>query len=79
MTHHSTKYMVGLDVGSTTVKAMVTDVETGRILWQDYQRHETKQAEKVFEFMRHMESDMGLPIRMREFLSLAPEAETSPI
>ena len=48
--HHESRYMVGLDVGSTTVKAIVVDRETDKMLWSDYQRHETKQPEKVFEF-----------------------------
>ena len=43
--------VVGLDVGSTTVKATVVDPSTHQILWHDYQRHHTKQAECVLEFM----------------------------
>ncbi len=42
---------VGLDVGSTTVKAVVVDPATRQILWKDYQRHETRQPEKVIEFL----------------------------
>ena len=42
---------VGIDIGSTTVKAVVMDPTTEAILWQDYQRHETRQAEKVYEFL----------------------------
>ena len=38
---------IGIDVGSTTVKAVVVDPVTHQILWSDYQRHQTKQAEKV--------------------------------
>ena len=45
---------VGLDVGSTTIKASV--VESGSIRWQDYMRHDTKQAEMVLEFLVRMES-----------------------
>ncbi|MBV8436765.1 MAG: hypothetical protein JOY95_04560 [Silvibacterium sp.] len=52
--------MVGLDVGSTTVKAIVVDAATDAILWQDYQRHETRQPEKVLEFLRRMESEAGI-------------------
>lgn len=52
------KYMVGLDVGSTTVKAVVIDTGSDDILWQDYQRHETKQPEKVLEFLERMETDV---------------------
>jgi predicted CoA-substrate-specific enzyme activase len=46
---------VGMDVGSTTVKAIV--VEDGKVLWQDYQRHNTRQAEKVLEFLGRMEEE----------------------
>jgi activator of 2-hydroxyglutaryl-CoA dehydratase/predicted nucleotide-binding protein (sugar kinase/HSP70/actin superfamily) len=42
---------VGMDVGSTTVKAAVVDVATKEILWRDYQRHHTKQPECVLDFM----------------------------
>ncbi|HEY7838808.1 MAG TPA: hypothetical protein VIC54_09430, partial [Terriglobales bacterium] len=52
--------LVGLDVGSTTIKALVTGVGSGDVLWRDYQRHETKQPEKVLEFLRRMETDTGL-------------------
>jgi predicted CoA-substrate-specific enzyme activase len=52
--------LVGLDVGSTTVKAVVVDAATDQILWQDYQRHETRQPEKVLEFLKRMESEAGI-------------------
>ncbi|MGZ7442387.1 BadF/BadG/BcrA/BcrD ATPase family protein [Paenibacillus sp. TH7-28] len=39
--------IIGIDVGSTTVKATVVDTNSKEILWSDYQRHHTKQAEKV--------------------------------
>ena len=42
---------IGMDVGSTTVKATVVDPETKAILWSDYQRHHTKQPEKVLELL----------------------------
>ena len=54
------RFMVGLDVGSTTVKAIVLDAATDEILWQDYQRHETKQPEKTLEFLRRIESEVGV-------------------
>jgi predicted CoA-substrate-specific enzyme activase len=50
--------IVGLDVGSTTVKAVV--VENGEVLWRDYQRHNTHQAEMTLEFLGRMEADCGL-------------------
>ncbi len=43
--------VVGIDVGSTTVKAVVVDPESHEILWHDYKRHHTKQPECVLDFM----------------------------
>jgi len=60
MTHHNSQYMVGLDVGSTTVKAIVAEPATDRILWSDYQRHETKQPEKTLEFLQRIETEVGV-------------------
>jgi predicted CoA-substrate-specific enzyme activase len=57
---HKTEFLVGLDVGSTTVKAVVVDAASDRVLWQDYQRHETKQPEKTLEFLKRMEADAGI-------------------
>ncbi|MGA9472290.1 MAG: BadF/BadG/BcrA/BcrD ATPase family protein [Terriglobales bacterium] len=54
------KFLVGLDVGSTTVKAVVVDAASDEVLWQDYQRHETKQPEKSLEFLKRMETDTGI-------------------
>src|ERR1700751_517984 len=57
---HHTQFMVGLDVGSTTVKAVVVEAASDKVLWQDYQRHETKQPEKTLEFLKRMEGDIGI-------------------
>src|SRR6476469_10602034 len=51
-------FLIGMDVGSTTVKAVVTDVATDQILWSDYQRHDTKQPEKVLEFLKRFETEI---------------------
>src|ERR1700751_4126321 len=60
---HKTEFLVGLDVGSTTVKAVVVDAASDRVLWQDYQRHQTKQPEKTLEFLKRMEADTGISAR----------------
>src|SRR6201986_5004727 len=54
------QFLVGLDVGSTTVKAIVVDAATDKTIWQDYQRHETRQPEKCLEFLRRMEDEAGI-------------------
>ena len=59
---------IGLDVGSTTVKAVVVENAESereaplRVVWQDYQRHNTRQAEKVLEFLGRMETEAGVTI-----------------
>ncbi|MCG3202034.1 MAG: hypothetical protein NFCOHLIN_01907 [Gammaproteobacteria bacterium] len=59
---------VGLDVGSTTVKAAVA--ADGATRWKDYQRHNTKQAETVLSFLQCLESDCGLtPGRDRVYVT----------
>ncbi len=50
--------VVGIDVGSTTVKAVA--VADGAVVWRDYQRHNTKQAEKVLDFLRRIADECGL-------------------
>src|SRR5487761_1504747 len=58
--HGPKNLMVGLDVGSTTVKSIVMDLNTQNIVWRDYQRHDTKQPEKCLEFLKRMEADTGI-------------------
>src|SRR5262249_59610626 len=50
--------LIGIDVGSTTVKAVVLDGETFEVKWQDYQRHQTKQPEKVLELLERIEAEV---------------------
>ncbi len=54
------KFRAGIDVGSTTVKAVVLDSETDKILWKDYRRHETRQLETLVDFLKRMEADSGI-------------------
>ena len=46
--------VVGIDIGSTTVKATVVDPQSQTILWSDYQRHQTKQPETVLDFLERI-------------------------
>ena len=52
--------LVGVDVGSTTVKAVAVDPATDQMVWSDYQRHETKQPEKTLEFLGRLEADLAI-------------------
>jgi predicted CoA-substrate-specific enzyme activase len=70
--------LIGMDVGSTTVKAAVVDWRAAaegeasgyKVVWQDYQRHNTRQAEKVLEFLGRMEDEAQVtPGRDRVFFT----------
>jgi activator of 2-hydroxyglutaryl-CoA dehydratase len=50
--------IAGIDVGSTTVKAVL--VADDEIVWRDYRRHGTRQAEAVLDFLDRMEAQCGL-------------------
>mgnify|MGYP001059433300 FL=1 len=65
-----TRLIAGIDVGSTTVKAVVADAETDEILWKDYRRHETRQLDTLLDFLERMEreTDFG-PGNGRVFLT----------
>ncbi|NOS35592.1 MAG: CoA activase [Deltaproteobacteria bacterium] len=54
------RYYIGMDVGSTTVKAVVVDGDSDMIIWQDYQRHESKQQEKALEFLQRIERELDI-------------------
>ena len=54
------RFLVGVDVGSTTVKAVAVDAATDEIVWSDYQRHETKQPEKTLEFLGRLEAELAI-------------------
>jgi predicted CoA-substrate-specific enzyme activase len=42
--------LLGIDIGSTTVKAVVMD-NSGAVLWKSYRRHNARQPETVREFL----------------------------
>jgi activator of 2-hydroxyglutaryl-CoA dehydratase len=49
----------GIDVGSTTCKFVLVS-QNGQLLAQSYERHNTKQAEKVLDFLTRLESEYKL-------------------
>jgi predicted CoA-substrate-specific enzyme activase len=48
-------FCIGVDIGSTTAKAVLVDSDTGQVVWSDYQRHEGKQLTKVLELLSALE------------------------
>ncbi len=50
-TDYGCKVVIGIDVGSTTVKMTVVDPHTREIKWSKYLRHETRQPEMTREML----------------------------
>ncbi|HKY04566.1 MAG TPA: BadF/BadG/BcrA/BcrD ATPase family protein, partial [Blastocatellia bacterium] len=74
------KLYIGLDVGSTTVKAVVVDPVSDEIIWSDYQRHDTKQPEKCLEFLKRIGEEFSIPNdRVRIFLTGSGGGGISPL
>lgn len=54
----SGKFQLGIDIGSTTVKAVFLG-ENDQILWKKYERHNARQPELVLEFLKLLEQQLG--------------------
>lgn len=50
---------LGIDVGSTTVKAVLLDTDNS-IVWKKYERHNARQPEMVLEFLNFIQSNFPL-------------------
>ncbi len=50
---------VGLDIGSTTVKAVAVERHSRQILWRDYRRHETRQLETAAAMLDQLCAETG--------------------
>jgi len=69
--------LCGIDVGSTTCKYVLWSGD--QVLAQAYERHNTRQAEKVLEFLTVLERDHGLtPLRDRVFFTGSGAGEIAP-
>ena len=47
----------GIDIGSTTTKVAVLDLETGGLLYSDYRRHHADQVQSVIDILRELEQE----------------------
>jgi activator of 2-hydroxyglutaryl-CoA dehydratase/predicted nucleotide-binding protein (sugar kinase/HSP70/actin superfamily) len=51
--------VLGVDVGSTTVKAVVVDPQSRAIVWSEYRRHETRLAETLLALLVDIGDDFA--------------------
>ena len=52
-------YLLGIDVGSTTVKTVVLDEKTGAILYSSYERHFSRVKECVLNALEKVGKRFG--------------------
>jgi len=72
--------LIGLDIGSTTVKAVVITRDEKTLLWNDYQRHETRQREKTLELLRRIEHELSYnPKRYAVFVTGSGGSDIAPL
>lgn len=53
-------YLVGIDVGSTTVKAVVCTEPGAAPLFRNYRRHEGRQAEALLDVLHRAKAEIGM-------------------
>jgi activator of 2-hydroxyglutaryl-CoA dehydratase len=51
--------VLGVDVGSTTVKAVVVDPQSRAIVWSEYRRHETRLADTLLALLVDIGDDFA--------------------
>jgi predicted CoA-substrate-specific enzyme activase len=77
---HKEKLIIGIDVGSTTVKSVVADARSGETIWSDYQRHDTRQAEKVLHFLGVLQEEFpSIRKRAQVFMTGSGAANLAPL
>ncbi len=52
-------FLLGVDIGSTTIKFVVKRYSSDQVVWQAYRRHEARQAEAFLDLLREFEADFG--------------------
>ena len=53
------RYSIGIDIGSTTLKAVMIDKEIGRVVLDTYQRHQTKVRECLYGCLQAIQEKFG--------------------
>src|SRR5688572_6531882 len=53
------RIVLGIDVGSTTVKVVVVDAHSRDIMWSEYRRHETRLADTLLALLVDVGDDFA--------------------
>lgn len=66
--------LLGIDVGSTTVKVTVINPETDEILYKSYERHFSKVKECVLKELEKISDEFGN--RYKVCITAAPDSDS---
>ncbi|MBI4486184.1 MAG: CoA activase, partial [Acidobacteria bacterium] len=70
------RWLLGVDFGSTTLKAVLADADTHAVAWQRYERHESLIGETLLEWLHVLERERGIaPANCRVFATGAAAGE----
>jgi predicted CoA-substrate-specific enzyme activase len=53
-------WLLGVDLGSTALKAVLVEEETRTVRWRRYERHEARVAERLLEWLRTLEREFEI-------------------
>ncbi|MGE5243052.1 MAG: BadF/BadG/BcrA/BcrD ATPase family protein [Betaproteobacteria bacterium] len=80
MTASAGRFLVGIDIGSTTIKAVAIVPDRAGIVWEAYERHEARQPEKLLVFLRRLEVEAGIaPSNARVFVTGSGGSSLAPL
>ncbi|RPJ71696.1 MAG: CoA activase, partial [Acidobacteria bacterium] len=80
MTASERRFLLGLDVGSTSVKVVAVDPKTSELRWRDYQRHESRPAERLLDMLSAFDRTFGVePGEARAFITGVGGAALAPL
>jgi predicted CoA-substrate-specific enzyme activase len=72
-------WLLGVDFGSTALKAVLIDETTASVAWRRYQRHESLIGETLLDWLGELERNVGIsPATCRAFATGVAAAELAP-
>ena len=75
----SASFRLGVDFGSTALKAVLVEEATGSIVWRRYRRHESLVGEMLLDWLRELERDAAIgPATCRVFATGAAAGDLAP-
>jgi predicted CoA-substrate-specific enzyme activase len=56
----TSRFFLGIDIGSTAIKAVVVEASSGALIWNAYTRHESRPDTKLLEVLQRIEQETAV-------------------